>query len=136
MATRSRRDWLIGPSGYTFNPPSFTGLPFSVAAFLQGATYTFSQTISEFEPGVLYRLSFYLGSRYSGGSYDGNQTVVALIDGRAIGNWALASFKPFTLQSAYFRVETGGTHQLQFAGINSGDHTVFLSGVSIEGIAQ
>lgn len=58
-------------------------------------------------------MSFYLGSRYTSGSFDGNQTVEAL------------EMVPFT-------VGTGGSHKLKFMGTATGDHTAFLSGVSIE----
>ena len=79
-----------------------------------------------------YTLSFYLGSRFIDCcGYDGNQTVQALIDGNVIGTWALTSFTPFTLQTVSFTVSTGGTHTLEFRGINNGDHTAFLSYVSI-----
>jgi len=90
-----------------------------------------SQDISGFSPGS-YILSFYLGSRYSNSPDDGNQTVEALIDGNVIGTWALTSFTPFTQRFATFTVSTGGVHNLEFVGINdNGDHTAFLSGVSI-----
>ena len=55
----------------------------------------------------------------------------AFIDGQVIGTWALISFTPFTLQTASFSVRTGGTHTLQFRGMNKGDHTAFLSYVVI-----
>ena len=89
-----------------------------------------SQAVGGFLAGS-YTLSFYLGSRYSSGQYDGNQTVEALIDGNVIGTWALTSYTPFTLETAPFTVSTGGTHTLEFRGINYGDHTAFLSDVSI-----
>ena len=78
-----------------------------------------------------YTLSFYLGSRYSSGQYDGNQTVEALIDGDVIGTWALTSYTPFTLETAPFTVSADGSHTLEFRGMNYGDHTAFLSDVSI-----
>jgi hypothetical protein len=111
-----------------FNPPSFSGLPFSRAAFLQEAGSGVWQTISGFVPGVQYTLSFYLGSRYG----DGNQTVKAIIDGRVIGTWNLVSYTPFTLQTVTFSVGTGGMHTLAFVGTTSGDHTAFFSGMSIQ----
>jgi hypothetical protein len=118
-----------------FNPPSFLGLPFNQAAFFQGQNATLSQTIGGFSAFGTYTLSFYLGSRYANGSfgYDGNQTVEALIDGNVIGIWALTSFTPFTPESAVFTVTTGGGHTLEFLGLNSGDHTAFLSDVAING---
>ena len=88
-----------------------------------------SQEIDGFLAGT-YTLSFYLGSRYSTGD-DGNQTVEALTDGNVFGTWALSSYTPFTLETAPFTIDTDGTHTLEFMGINEGDHTAFLSGVSI-----
>src|SRR5271165_950346 len=125
---------LTGP-GTSFQPPPFTGLPFTQAVFLQGGeaggdghNAFVLQEVGGFSAGN-YTLSFYLGSRYSSGQYDGNQTVQALIDGNVIGTWALTSFTPFTLQVASFTVSAGGTHTLEFKGINNGDHTAFLSAV-------
>ncbi len=121
---------LTGPNTL-FNPPPFTGLPFTQAAFLQDANSSVSQAVGGFTAGS-YTLSFYLGSRYaSGGGDDGNQTVEALIDGGVIGTWALTSFTPFTLETASFTVSTDGSHTLDFKGLNPGDHTAFLSEVSI-----
>jgi len=122
-------DGLTGP-GTAFLPPPFTGLPFTQAVFLVSDTSTVSQGVGGFLAGG-YTLSFYLGSRYASGQYDGNQTVEALIDGDVIGTWALTSFTPFTLETASFTVGTGGTHTLEFMGIDYGDHTAFLSDVSI-----
>jgi hypothetical protein len=118
-----------------FNPPSFSGLPFTQAAFLQNANSSVSQAVGGFVAGS-YTLSFYLGSRYdSGGGDDGDQTVAALIDGSVIGTWALTSFTPFTLETASFTVSTDGSHTLEFMGLNPGDHTAFLSDVSITATA-
>lgn len=102
--------WNIAPdegAGLTnpstnFEPPPFTGLPFSVAAFLQGSTPGLGQTITGFVPGGLYTLGFYLGSRYTYGGYNGNQTVEAVIDGQVVGTWALTSNTPFALQTVPF----------------------------------
>jgi hypothetical protein len=122
-------DGLTGPNT-SFLPPPFTGLPFSQAVFLQNRPSSVSQDINGFTAGS-YILSFYLGSRYSSGRFDGNQTVEALIDGQVIGTWALSSFTPFTLQTANFTVNSSGSHTLEFRGINPGDHTAFLSYVTI-----
>jgi hypothetical protein len=115
-----------------FEPPPFTGLPFSVAAFLQGNTAAFGQTITGFVPGGIYTLNFYLGSRYTYGGYSGNQTVEATIDGRVVGTWALTSNTPFTPQTVSFNVGSGGSHILEFLGTTSGDETAFVSEVSLE----
>jgi hypothetical protein len=76
-------DGLTEPNS-TFEPPPFTGLPFSQAILLQGDKARVWQTLVGFIPGVQYTLSFYLGSRYTSGSYDGNQTVEAIIDGQPV----------------------------------------------------
>jgi hypothetical protein len=113
-----------------FNPPSFSGLPFGQAAFLQGANTLVEQTITGFIPGGIYTLNFYLGSRYAP-DY-GDQTVNAIVDTQVIGVWPLASSMPFTLQTVPFTVTSGGSHTLKFVGTTSGGNTAFLSGVSIE----
>jgi hypothetical protein len=115
-----------------FEPPPFTGLPFSVAVFLQGSVAALGQTITGFVPGGSYTLNFYLGSRYTYGGYSGNQTVEATIDGQVVGTWALTSNTPFTLRSVPFQVGTGGSQVLKFVGTVSGDETAFVSGVSLE----
>jgi hypothetical protein len=127
---------LTGPNT-AFNPPPFTGLPFTQAVFLQsneGLTSSVSQDIDGFSAGD-YTLSFYLGSRYN---YDNGQTVEALIDGQVIGTWVLGPNTPFIQRFTTFSVTTGGVHTLEFMGMNSnGDHTAFLSGVSIaEGVPE
>jgi hypothetical protein len=124
-----------GKSGVTapnggFNPPPFTGLPFTQAALLQDYGGLVLQAIAGFTAGD-YTLGFYLGSRYLSGQYDGNQTVEALIDGNVIGTWALSSFSPFTWQTAPFTVTTNGNHTLAFKGVRHGDHTAFFSYVTI-----
>jgi hypothetical protein len=121
---------LTGPNT-SFQPPPFDGLPFTQAVALQGKNRTVTQLVGGFTAGN-YTLSFYLGSRYNSCcGYDGNQTVVASIDGNKIGTWALTSFTPFTLQTAKFTVSTNGSHKLEFRGINYCDCTAFLSYVVI-----
>jgi hypothetical protein len=115
-----------------FDPPPFTGLPFGRAAYLQGAPSGILQTVSGFQAGRFYALRFYLGSRYAQGGFDGNQTVQITIDGKLIATIGLVSYTPFTLHAVYFNVTSGGTHIVKFAGAASGDHTAFVSGVSIE----
>jgi hypothetical protein len=121
---------LTGPNTI-FYPPSFDGLPFNQAVFLQNAGSFVWQAVGGFTAGS-YALSFYLGSRYnSSGWFDGNQTVEALIDGVVIRSWALSSNTPFTLETASFAVNTDGIHTLEFKGTKLGDHTAFLSYVTI-----
>ena len=117
---------ITGPNTIFF-PPSFDGMPFNQAVFLQDVGGFVWQQLDGFTAGT-YRLSFYLGSRHI---YDGNQTVVALIDGIPIGTWALTSGSPFTLETVPFTVGTAGRHALEFMGTMPGDHTAFLSYVTI-----
>ena len=122
---------LTAPNS-NFFPPSFAGLPFTQAAFLQGNIgAVLSQTIGGFSAGGAYALSFYLGSRYYNGGFDGDQTIQALIGDKLIGTWTLTSFTEFTLQRASFTVSTGGDQTLKFVGLASGDHTAFISDVAI-----
>ena len=100
---------------------------FNQAVFLQDIGGFVWQQVGGFTAGT-YTLSFYLGSR---SGYDGNQTVVALIDGTPIGTWALTTGTPFTLETVRFTVSTGGSHALEFIGTRPGDHTAFLSYVTI-----
>jgi len=116
---------LTGPNTIFF-PPSFDGLPFNQAVFLQDRGGFVWQPVS-FAAGS-YTLSFYLGSRCT---YDGTQTVEALIDGQVVGTWALSSCTPFNLTTAVFTVRNGGIHTVEFMGVNAGDHTAFLSYVTI-----
>lgn len=118
---------LTGPNTIFF-PPPFDGLPFNQAVFLQDIGGFVWQEVAGFTDGGTYKLSFYLGSRHY---YDGTQTVVALIDGIPIGSWALSTGTPFTLETATFKVSTGGSHAVEFMGTNPGDHTAFLSYVTI-----
>lgn len=119
---------LTAPSS-NFSPPPFAGLPFSQAVFLQDRGSFVWQGVS-FAAGT-YALSFYLGSRYTSGGFDGDQTVAALIDGQVVGTWALSSYTPFTLETAVFTASNNGTHTVEFMGMRPGDHTAFLSYVVI-----
>jgi hypothetical protein len=123
-------DGLTGPNT-AFFPPSFSGMPFTQAVFLQGSNADVSQVISGFSAGTSYTLNLYLGSRYASGIEDGNQTVEALLNGTVIGTWALTSFTPFTFETAAFTAGTNGSETLEFKGLTAGDHTAFLSDVSI-----
>lgn len=90
-----------------------------------------------FSAGTNYVLSFYIGSRYWQSQFvDGNQTVTVTIDGNLIGTWAETSFSPFSLEAVEFSVPTNGTHTLAFNGIIPGDHTAFVSGVSIASVPE
>ena len=121
---------LTGPNTIFF-PPPFDGMPFNQAVLLQDVGSFVWQEVGGFSAGT-YTLSFYLGSRYIDCcGYDGNQTVVALIDGNPIGTWALSSYTPFTLETATFTVSTSGNHALEFMGTRPGDHTAFLSYVTV-----
>jgi hypothetical protein len=130
--------WTLGTNGDgltrgggAFNGLSFSGLPFTQAAFLQGPNSSVSQIIPGFSAGGHYVLSFYLGSRFATGTFDGNQTVAALLNGSVVGTFALTSFTPFTFESVALTGSTTGSETLQFKGLATGDHTAFLSHVSI-----
>jgi hypothetical protein len=127
---------LTAPNS-AFQPPDFTGLPFQQALFLQGDGATAYQAIGGFSTGATYALSFYIGSRYWQDQFvDGNQTVQATIDGNVIGTWAMTSFSPFRLEAIDFSVATSGIHTLAFNGTAAGDHTAFVSGVSINAVPE
>ncbi len=119
---------LTGPNT-SFLPPPFGGLPFTQAVALEGPSFV-RQNIGGFTAGT-YALSFYLGSRYASGQYDGNQIVQALIDGNVIATWNMTSYTPFTLQTVNFTVTTDGSHTLEFKGLRHYDSTAFLSYVTI-----
>ncbi len=138
--------WTLGPNagdGLTgsnnpngnFQTPSFSGLPFTQAVFLQNAGSTISQVVPGFSAATNYVLSFYLGSRFANGN-DGNQTVEALLNGNVIGTWALTSFTPFTLESVALPGGASGSETLEFEGLAQGDHTAFLSDVSISSVPE
>ena len=59
-----------------------------------------------------------------------------LIDDTVIGTRALVSFTPFELQQVSFSVPTDGVHRLEFLGTAFGDHTAFVSGVSIDEVPE
>jgi len=117
---------LIAGSGGPFCPPSFNGMPFNQAVFLESIGSFVWQEVTGFTAGS-YTLSFYLGGRCGWLP----QTVAALIDGNVIGTWNAPLGMPFTLETATFTVSAGGTHTLEFMGTNVGDATAFLSYVTI-----
>jgi hypothetical protein len=119
-----------------FNPPSFVGMPFAQAAFLQDGASFVMQAIGGFSASQTYLLSFYLGSRFESDPADGDQTVQASIDNQVLGTWVLTSFTPFARETVVFTVPTDGVHTLQFEGLHFGDHTAFLSGVAINTVPE
>jgi hypothetical protein len=119
---------LTGPNT-SFLPPPFEGMPFTQAVALEGPSFV-RQNLGGFTAGS-YTLSFYLGSRYANGQFDGNQIVQALIDGNVINTWNMTSYTPFTLQTVTFTVTTDGSHMLEFRGVRHYDSTAFLSYVVI-----
>jgi hypothetical protein len=121
-------DGITGPNT-AFNPPSFTGLPFSQAALLQGPRSAISQKLEGFVSGR-YKHSVYLGSRYGSGTSSGTQTVLVTLDDQLIGVWPLQSFTPFILKEAFFSATTG-PHVLTFRGVVASASSAFFSGVSI-----
>ena len=127
-------DGLTGPDTI-FNPPSFSGFPFSQAAFLQGSGADISQSISGFNAGGSYILDFYLGSRFNTIT-DGNQMVEVLIDGSLIDTFALTTGTPFTLETVPFIASVTGSETLALEGSAAGDHTAFFSDVSISSVPE
>jgi PEP-CTERM motif len=127
---------LTAPNS-AFQPPDFTGFPFQQALFLQDGACIAYQAIAGFSAGTNYVLSFYIGSRYWQSQFvDGNQTVQVSIDGTVIDTLAMTSFTPFSLKTVEFSVATSGAHTLAFDGIVPGDHTAFVSGVSIAAVPE
>ncbi len=117
-------------AGSPFNPPSFAPLsPGSQAVFLQSDVAFVKQTLTG--PAGNWTVNFYLGSRYAAGSYDGNQTVKVLLDNIVVGTYALSSYTPFTAESTGPVALGAGNHTLEFLGTAPGDHTAFLSDVSV-----
>lgn len=118
---------VSGPDG-AIGPPSFEGMPFQQAAFLQNAGSFILQAVPGFTAGR-YTLSFYLGGRTS--YWYGPQKIKAMIDGNVVGTWDVAVHMQFMLKTATFTVNTDGTHVLEFMGMNRHDCTAFLSHVTI-----
>jgi hypothetical protein len=113
--------------GSAFNVPDF--VLFSQAAFLQGDNSSVSQEITG--NGTNWTVQFYLGSRFATGSYDGDQTVDVTLGGHQCGTYQLTSNTPFTLETCTVKGLGSGTYDLVFQGVNDGDHTAFLSDVSV-----
>lgn len=129
--------WTFAGSGLTgpstaFNPPDFAGA-FTQAAFLQGSDSSISQSVSGFVDTETYTASFYLGSRYSNSPNDGNQTVSVLIDNVLVDRYTLTSFTPFALITTDSFSVTTGSHTLTLEGSTDGDHTAFVSDISLTG---
>jgi hypothetical protein len=122
---------LTGPST-AFNPPDFVGL-FTQAAFLQGSDSSISQSVSGFVAAETYTASFDLGSRFNNSPNDGNQTVSVLIDGFTVDTYTLSSFTPFALITTDSFAVATGTHTLTLEGTADGDHTAFVSDISLTG---
>jgi hypothetical protein len=121
---------ISGPNS-AIEPPSFDGMPFSQAAVLQGIGSFAWQAVGGFTTGS-YTLSFYLGGRL----YYPPQRIQAMIDGNVIGTWDVPTGMPFTLETATFTVNTGGTHALEFMGMNPPDNGAFVSYVTITPTAR
>ena len=132
--------WTFAGSGLTvpstaFNPPDFAGL-FTQAAFLQGLDSSVSQSVSGFVDAETYTVSFYLGSRYNNPPNDGNQTVSVLIDSVVVDQYTLTSNTPFELITTDAFSVTAGSHALTVEGSTDGDHTAFVSDISVSGTPE
>lgn len=106
---------------------------FAQAAFLQGSDSSISQSVSGFVDAETYTASFYLGSRDSNPPNDGNQTVSVLIDNVLVDQYTLTSYTPFALITTDSFSVTSGTHTLTLEGSANGDHTAFVSDISLTG---
>jgi hypothetical protein len=121
--------------GSPFNLPA--GIPLtgvSQAAFLQGAGSSVSQSLTG--PAGTWQVGFYLGSRYANGGDDGNQTVDVLLDGNVVGTYHLSSYTPFMPVTLDIGNVSAGPHTLEFEGMTSGDHTAFLTDLSVSEVPE
>jgi hypothetical protein len=122
---------LTGPNT-AFIPPNFE-FGITQAAFLQDSDSSISQSVSGFVDSETYTASFYLSSRYNGEPYDGAQTVEVLIDNVLVDEYTLTSYSPFALTTTDPFTVTGDSHTLTIEGTADGDHTAFVSDVTLTG---
>ncbi|MES2922772.1 MAG: family 78 glycoside hydrolase catalytic domain [Verrucomicrobiota bacterium] len=122
-------------SGITRNGSAFTGgnpnTPQGVqVAFIQGAR-TFSQSVTGFQPGTRYRLTFAAAQRVL--SSGAGQSWRAIIDGTQIAFYPSSSAGTgYSDLTAEF-IATAATHALSFTGTNAngGDNTIFIDRVRL-----
>jgi RHS repeat-associated protein len=131
--------WTFGGgTGISANGSGFTsgnpGAPEGgQVAFIQfGSNDVFFQTLSGFQTGVNYTVSFFAAQR--GNSSNGGQDFDVYLDSTLLGTFRPASTSYSALSTAPFTT-TAGTHTLRFVGRDSagGDNTAFIDAVQITG---
>jgi RHS repeat-associated protein len=131
--------WTFGGgTGISANGSAFTsgnpGAPQGgQVAFIQfGSDDVFSQSLSGFQTGVSYTVSFSAAQR--GNSSNGGQDFDVYLDSTLLGTFRPASTSYSTMSTAAFTT-TAGTHALRFVGRDSagGNNTAFIDAVQITG---
>jgi RHS repeat-associated protein len=131
--------WTFGGgTGISANGSGFTsgnpGAPQGgQVAFIQfGSDDVFSQSLSGFQAGVSYTVSFSAAQR--GNSSNGGQDFDVYLDSTLLGTFRPASTSYSTLSTNPFTT-TAGTHTLKFVGRDSagGNNTAFIDAVQITG---
>ena len=120
-------------SGFTSgNPAAPEGVQ---VAFLQGgSSNSISQSLSGFQAGVSYTVTFRAAQR--GNFNQGGQDFDVYLDSTLLATFRPASSSYSTLSTPAFTTTTG-SHTLKFQGRNSsgGDNTAFIDAVQLTGIA-
>jgi RHS repeat-associated protein len=131
--------WTFGGgTGISANGSGFTsgnpGAPQGgQVAFIQfGSDDVFYQSLSGFQAGVTYTVSFFAAQR--GNSSNGGQDFDVYLDSTLLGTFRPASTSYSALSTAPFTT-TAGTHTLRFLGRDSagGNNTAFIDAVQITG---
>jgi RHS repeat-associated protein len=131
--------WTFGGgTGISANGSGFTsgnpGAPDgSQVAFIQmGSNDVFSQSLSGFQTGVSYTVSFSAAQR--GNASNGGQDFDLYLDSTLLGTFRPAGTSYSTMSTSAFTT-TAGTHALRFVGRDSagGDNTAFIDAVQITG---
>jgi RHS repeat-associated protein len=124
-------------AGVTGNNSGFTGGTVapqgSQAAFLQGTGSYFSQSISGFQSGTNYIITFAAAQR-SNCCNAGGQDFQVYLDTNLLGTFHPASGSYADYSTPTFTT-TAGAHTVKFVGLNplGGDHTAFVDNVRILG---
>jgi len=113
-------------SGFTDGQAAPNG---NQVAFVQGHS-TFLQTVSGFEAGTTYQISFSTAQRAN--FNQGGQTYQVLVDRTKVGTFTPSSTSYTTVTTTPFTV-TAGAHTISFVGLNpnNGDNTAFIDNVTI-----
>ena len=115
-------------SGFTSgNPAAPEGVQ---VAYLQGASSSFSQTLSGFQAGVSYTVTFKAAQR--GNFNQGGQDFDVYLDSTLLATFRPASSSYSTLSTPVFTT-TAGSHTLTFQGRDSsgGDNTALIDAVRV-----